>query len=372
MLDARAVRIGVPAVAVGVGVLAAVSDPGPAADAVLVGMAVAALGVWAWWPRLPTIVLALGVLVPVVLALRSGQLEPALFLVSVLTSVVAWWERSPSRAVAVGLLAAVSPGLAALLVPADEGFSWWTWVLGIVFPWLVLRLVRRQLELVATLDVARAELATRVVTEERQRIARDVHDLVGHGLAAVLLQITSARHVLRRDIDAADEAMAAAEAAGRHSMGELRRTMALLRRDGDSALTAPAVGLDGVGVLVRDAATRGLTVRHEITGDPARVNEGVALAVHRIVAESLANALHHAPQAATAVAVAVGPVEVAVQVTSTGPLRPPTDDDRPRYGLVGMRERAEVVGGELWAGSTPEGWLVRGRLPLTEPQAAAP
>ncbi len=367
ILDPHSVRVGLPVVAIGVGVLAAVSDPGRAADVVLLAVAVAVLTAWAWWPRLPTAVLTLGVVGPVVLAAGSGQLEPALFLVSVLTSVVASFERAPARAVAVLVVAAASPVAVRLLMPAQDGFSWWIWVMGMVFPWLLLRLVRRQLELVATLDAARAELAARVVTEERQRIARDVHDLVGHGLAAVLLQITSARHVLRRDVDAADDALASAEAAGRKSMGELRRTMSLLRRDGDSALAAPAAGLDGVGGLVRDAAERGLRVRHEITGDAGRVDEGVALAVHRIVAESLTNALHHAPRTNTAVTVAVGARDVEVSVTSTGPLLPQTDDDRPRYGLVGMRERAEVVGGELSAGPIPGGWAVRGRLPVSTP-----
>lgn len=365
--DARAVRVGVAAVAAAAGVLAQVSDPGTVAGAALVAVAVAALLGWAWRPRSPTVVLSIAVLVPVVLATRSGQLEPALFLVSVLAWVVAWFERSTARAVAMGGVAAAAPVLVALLVPTDEGFSWWSWVLGIVLPWLVGRLVRRQLELVATLDAARAELAARAVTAERQRLARDVHDLVGHGLAAVLLQITSARHVLRRDADAADQALAAAEAAGRRSMGELRRTMALLRSDGDGAFAAPAVGLDGVGELVRDAAERGLRVRQEITGEVSRVGEGVALAVQRVVQESLANAVQHAPQAVTTVAVAVGARDVAVEVASIGPVRPAAGDDRPRYGLVGMRERAEVVGGELSAGPTPQGWVVRGRLPLDGP-----
>jgi signal transduction histidine kinase len=252
-------------------------------------------------------------------------------------------------------------------VCACDEFSYWTWVLGIVFPWLLGRLVRRQLDLIGRLEAAREELAAQVVTEERRRIARDVHDLVGHGLAAVLLQITSARHVLRRDVDAAEEALAAAEEAGRRSMGELRRTMALLRSDEDSPFAAPSAGIDGVGQLVRDAREHGLEVAYEASGDAGRVEEGVALAVHRIAQESLANAVRHAPEARTAVSVCVGREDVAMEVTSTGRLVPREDDDRPRYGLVGMRERAEAIGGELWAGATSDGWQVRCRLPLNGP-----
>lgn len=357
------VRIGVPVLAAGVGVLAISSDPGSVSDVGQVGVAVAMFAGWAVWPRLPTLVLAAGVLVPVVLAVRSGAVEPALFLVSLLMMVVAWFERSLVWVVAVGLPAMASPLLVRVLLPADEEFSYWVWVLGIAFPWLIGGLARRQLELVGKLESAREELAARVVTENQQRIARDVHDLVGHGLAAVLLQITSARHVLRRDLDAADEALAAAESAGRHSMAELRRTMALLREEDSAAGSTPPVGLDGVAELVRDARERGLQVRHEITGGD-RVEGGVAIVVHRIVQEALANALRHAPEAATFVSVVASTKHIALEVTSVGRVHPRTEDGRPRYGLVGMREQADVAGGELSARPTAEGWLVRGRLPL--------
>lgn len=356
-----AVRLGVPVAAAGVALVAALSDPGAPADTVLIAVAAVVLAVSPSWPRLPSVVLALGVIVPVVAGVRSGQLEAALFLVSLLVLGVAWYERSTASAVAVGVLAAAAPLVARAFMPPRETFSYWIWVVGIVLPWVLGRLVRRQFDLLARLEAAQRELAARVVTAERHRIARDVHDLVGHGLAAVLLQITSARHVLRRNPDAADEALAAAETAGRASMAELRRTMSLLRNPDDAA---PAPGLDGLADLVRGAREQGLPVRHEITGDPAHVDDGQALAVHRIVQESLANAARHAPLADTVVAVTIGSDDVALEVTSTGPVTPRTDDDRPRYGLVGMRERAERAGGELSAAPTPDGWRVCGRVPV--------
>jgi signal transduction histidine kinase len=355
-----AVRRGVVVVAVGVGALAVASDPGSARDDALVGLAVLVLGAWAVRPRLPTPVLAVGVVVPVVAAVRSGQVEPALFLVSMLATGVAWFERSTAWAVAVGVAAAAAPLVTRVLMPASEAFGYWNWTLGIVFSWVLGRLVHRQLDLLARLEAAQRELAGRVVFEERQRIARDVHDLVGHGLATVLLQITSARHVLRRSTDAADEALAAAETAGRASMAELRRTMSLLRNSDDAT---PAPGLNGIADLVQLARERGLAVRHTITGDPSDIDDGQALAVHRIVQESLTNARRHAPEARTAVTVSIGSDTIAFEVTSTGPLVPRADDGRPRYGLVGMRERAELAGGELTAAPAPEGWCVRGRLP---------
>lgn len=357
-----AVRLGLPVVVLGVGALAAFSDPGSGGDLALVAVAVVVLAVSPWWPRVPSVLVAAGVVGPAVVAVSSGQFEPALFLVSLVALGVAWFERSTASAVAVGVLATAAPFVARAFMPASQDFSYWIWALGVVFPWVLGRLVRRQLDLLARLEAAQRELAARVVTEERQRIARDVHDLVGHGLAAVLLQITSARHVLRRSPDAADAALAAAETAGRASMAELRRTMSLLRNPDDAA---PAPGLDGLADLVRGAREQGLPVRHEITGDPAHVDDGQALAVHRIVQESLANAARHAPLAETVVAVTIGADDVALEVTSTGPVTPRTDDDRPRYGLVGMRERAELAGGELSAAPTPDGWRVRGRVPVT-------
>lgn len=172
-------------VGLGIGMLAAVSDPGSAAGLALVALAVVVVVLWVALPRLPALVVALGVIVPVVAAVRSGQYEPALFLVSMLATGVAWFERSMPVAVGVGVLGAAAPLAARLLMPPQESFSYWIWVLGIVFPWVLGRLVRHQFDLLARLEAAQRELAARVVTEERQRIARDVHDLVGHGLAAV-------------------------------------------------------------------------------------------------------------------------------------------------------------------------------------------
>lgn len=369
LVEPRAIRIGTTATVTGICALAVISDPGRAGDIVLVAAAAVVFVGWAWWPqrwvrRFPTPVLAIGVLVPVVAAVRSGQLEQALFLASVLALLVAWLERSTWRAVVVAVLAAAAPLVAAALMPPPETIGYWSWVLGIVFPWLLGRLVRQQLVLVTRLEAARRELADQVVAQERRRIARDVHDLVGHGLAAVLLQITSARHVLRRDVDAADEALAAAETAGRRSMAELRTTMALLRSDADEPAGPPAPGLGGVGDLVRSARADGLDVHYRTDGDLAGVDDGVALAAHRIVQESLANARRHAPRARTEVTVTVDDAAVTLDIASVGAQPAPAGDgDRPSYGLVGMRERAEVVGGRLSAGATPDGWRVHGMLP---------
>src|SRR5581483_12475897 len=139
------------------------------------------------------------------------------------------------------------------------------------------------------------ELAEQAMLEERRRIARDVHDFVGHGLAAVMLQVTSARHVLRRDPTAAEEALRVAEEVGRRSMRELRRTVAVLRSDDeDGAGVAPPVpAAEEIPALVEEARAGGLDLELEIRGELAELDPGVGLALYRIAQEALANAARH-------------------------------------------------------------------------------
>jgi signal transduction histidine kinase len=318
-----------------------------------VAVAVVVAGVWATW--VPSPLLAAAVAVLVVLAVRTGQLEQVLFLCALLGLAVAWFETAQVRAVLAGTVCAAAPVVAFVLLPPRESFGVFSWMLGIGFALVTGRLVRRQVELTERLQTAQRELAAVAVAEERRRIARDVHDLVGHGLAAVLLHLTGARHVLRRDPDAADEALAEAETAGRRSMAELRSVMALLRASDDSGTDAPIPGLADVVRLAAD-------VELAVEGDLDVPAPAVGLAAHRIVAEALTNARRHAPQARTRVRIVVSAEMVVIDVTCVGATEP-AGDDRPRYGLVGMRERAETVGGTVVAGPGPDGWLVHAELP---------
>ena len=183
-----------------------------------------AFAAWAWLPRVPIVALAVVVVASVVVAVRPGQLEPLLFELSVLAFVVGAWVPSLRLSLALGLLALAGPVIVWLTEPADADLGG-VWMLGIAFPWVVSRAVRRQMELAQQLDATRRELAEQALVAQRREIARDVHDLVGHGLAAMMLHVTGARHVLRRDPDAAEEALRAAEEQGRRSMRELRQTL---------------------------------------------------------------------------------------------------------------------------------------------------
>jgi signal transduction histidine kinase len=240
------------------------------------------------------------------------------------------------------------------------------WVVGIVFIWVVGRAVARQERLVVELEGTRRQLAQQRLLAERRRIARDVHDFVGHGLAAVMLQVTSARHVLRRDADAAEEALRSAEEVGRRSMQELRRTVTLLRSDDEAGAAATVPTAREIFALVEQARAGGLAVELRTRGDLSRIPPTVGLALYRIAQEALANAARHAPRARTVLGLELANGRVSLLAETSGPVvaGSASERERPRYGLIGMQERATALGGEFAAGPTPDGWRVRCVLPV--------
>ena len=365
-------RRSIPAFALIIAVVAVVSDPSSGADLLLAAVPVAAFALWAYVPRVPLIALALGVLCPVVAAQRDGLLEPLLFEACLLACVVALWSPSLRPAAGLGLLALAVPVAASLIQDPSEIYVG-TWMMGITFSWVISRAAARERRLAAELDANRRALAEQALLSERRRIARDVHDFVGHGLAAVMLQITSARHVLRRDPAAAEEALRSAEEVGRRSMQELRRTVALLRSDGESGLAPPLPTVEEIPALVDDARAGGLEVELRMEGDLSLISPTVGVALYRISQEALANAARHAPRARTTLAIEASSDGARLVAETTGPTlaRPRSVPDGPGYGVVGMRERAKALGGELTAGPTPEGWRVSCRLPLEAKEAAA-
>jgi signal transduction histidine kinase len=145
--------------------------------------------------------------------------------------------------------------------------------------------------------------------------------------------------------------------------------VALLRSDEEDGAVAPPVPLAGeIPGLVEEARAGGLDVELHVDGDLARLEPGVGLALHRIAQEALANATRHAPRARTVLEIEVGDAEARLVADTIGPVTPAapaSDPERRSYGVVGMRERASALGGELSAGPTVEGWRVSCRLPLS-------
>jgi signal transduction histidine kinase len=363
----------VPVFALAVTIVAITTDPSSAdglalaADLLLAAAPVVAFAVWAYRPNVPLVALSAAALVPVVVAQRSGQLEPLMFQASLLALVVGRWAPSPTTAKALGLVAVASPVAVSLIQDPSE-IAVAVWIIGILLPWVVGRAFARHEQVAAELAATRQELARQALLAERRQIARDVHDFVGHGLAAVMLQVTSARHVLRRDVDAAEEALRSAEEVGRRSMRELRRTVGLLRSDDEPGVAPPLPSVAEIPVLVEEARAGGLAVELHCQGDVLRLPPGVSVAAYRIAQEALANAARHAPRAHTLLGLELMDGAVQLVAETTGPIiaAPASERERPHYGLIGMHERAAALGGECAAGPTPSGWRVSCRLPVAD------
>jgi signal transduction histidine kinase len=204
----------------------------------------------------------------------------------------------------------------------------------------------------------------RAVEAERARIAGELHDVVTHNVSVMVVQAGAARSVLDSSPDDAREALLSVEASGRTAMSELRHLLGLLApAGGDEAVLVPQPGTGQVPSLVERVRAAGLSVELTVTG--ARdLPPGVDLAAYRVVQEALTNVIKHAGTARAAVVLEYRPDDLLITVTDDG--RPVTGSGGPGgRGLIGLRERIGLYGGELDAGPRPGGgWRVRARIPL--------
>ena len=248
-------------------------------------------------------------------------------------------------------------GVEWLWVDPDTG--WGAWMAGTTFTALAALLVRHELDLVARLRAAQAGLADRARAEERNRIARELHDVIAHTLIVSQLHVTGARLAVETDPADAARALAEAERLGRESLAEVRRAVGLLREDADGGNVAPLPGAADLPVLVERFRSAGADVTLDTAGDAGALPAVTGLAMYRIVQESLTNAAKHAPGASVVVGVDVGPARVMVTVDSAG-----SPGHGSGLGLLSMHERASALGGTCRAGPGGRGWLVRAELPL--------
>lgn len=224
-------------------------------------------------------------------------------------------------------------------------------------------------------DVNRLLLADRAVTDERRRIARELHDIVAHHITTMHLMSGGARANLDRDPETARAALITLEASGRVALAEMRQLLGVLRSDddGENAPSAPQPGVGDLDRLVAESCLAGLPTEFAATGEWRELPLPVQLAVFRIAQEALTNARKHAGAGARAtVRLAYRPGRVTVEVRDTGgakPDRPPSDAALPGsgHGLLGMRERVAVHGGFVDAGPTPDGgFRVAATIPTRE------
>ncbi len=276
--------------------------------------------------------------------------------------------------------ALVDPRRAAIAFAAVLGAGWvvmarapdlpWTELLWITLPLtgvFVLSLVAtRRTEAVRHAEerARRSEAeARRAVEEERARITRELHDVLAHSVSVMTVQASAVRRLLKPEQEREREALLTVEETGRQALAEMRRMLGIMRDDAEPAARAPQPGIGTLPQLVDQIRQSGLPVELTIEGEPVKLPAGVDLSAYRIVQEALTNTLRHAGPAHAWVAVRYGGEDVEIEVANDGS----SDGDRegPGHGLVGMRERVALCGGELVSGPRPGGgFRIAARLPV--------
>jgi signal transduction histidine kinase len=210
----------------------------------------------------------------------------------------------------------------------------------------------------------RVERARLAVADERTRIARELHDVVGHSVSVMTVQAAAARRLLRPHQDKEREALLVVEQTGREALAEMRRMVGVLRRPEEAPALAPQPSLEHLDRLIAHSREAGLPVDLRIQGTPEPLSASVDLTAYRLIQEGLTNAIKHARAQHAEVLVRYGDGHVEIRVTDDG-----TGDgggESGGHGLVGMRERVSVYGGELEAGPLAQGgYRLQAKLPIS-------
>jgi signal transduction histidine kinase len=252
-----------------------------------------------------------------------------------------------------------------LVVAAQTGHlhSASLYVIGVVLGADVGIALRWQMRALAAERANTAIVREQAMFTERQRLAREVHDVIGHSLSINLLHVTAARHALQQHGDVTDavESLAEAERVGRTAMADLRRTVSVLSSGQSDTQALP--GIADISALVAESRHAGLDVRYEPTGVCTDLGDVASLGVYRIVQESLANIAKHAPTSTATVDLAASADSLHLCVRNTLPIgRPPSTVGG--TGLSGMAARAEQMGARLYTGADADCWLVDLVVPL--------
>ncbi|WP_326626171.1 MULTISPECIES: sensor histidine kinase [unclassified Streptomyces] len=236
-----------------------------------------------------------------------------------------------------------------------------------------LRVARTQL--VVQEELTAGERARRTLLEERNRIARELHDVVAHHMSVISIQAQVAPHLVDNPSDELRENLAGIRQNAVEALTELRHVLGVLRSEDAlsmGARHAPQPTLDRLDELLANVRGAGLVVDTATTGTPRPLPPSVELSAFRIVQEALSNAMRHAPGAQVRVEAAYGTAGLTVRITNTAPDGPAAPSRGMGHGLLGMRERAAMLGGELVTGRTPDGgYEVTAILPVSAPDPAA-
>lgn len=329
------------------------------------------------------------IVAPVALRRRQPLLAACIQLVLLAASLPAWPDVAERFPVSISLLLAaystgahsrsrlaslgvVAGGSAILLFATVHGGTGYSFLL-LDLAWLFgnfIRAERRSHVLVAerAAQLEREHDATRraAAAEERARIAREMHDIIAHTVSVMTVQAEAARRVMNKQPEAAGEALRAVSDSGHQTLSELRRLLGLLGEREPDPL-GPQPGLADVPSLVDRVRGAGLPVELEIEGEQRALPPGLDLTAYRVVQEALTNALKHSGRAKTKVIVRYGEADIRIEVQDIGRPGWATSAQGAGRGLVGMRERVAMYGGEIEASPQSPGFGVRVRLPLTSP-----
>jgi signal transduction histidine kinase len=228
----------------------------------------------------------------------------------------------------------------------------------------------RAAERAAAAEAEAAEQVRRALADERAQIARELHDIVAHAMSLIAVRSGVARMVIETDPGQAREALTIIETTTRRSLREMRLLVSMLRdADDHDAELSPAPGLGDLSRLVADTAAAGVVVDVDIDGTPRDLSPAADLSAYRIVQEALTNVVRHAGPTQATVRITYLPAEVSIEVADGGPCgQAPNPGSRTGsgHGLIGMRERAAMFGGELVAGPDAAGFRVRASIPTTD------
>lgn len=298
-----------------------------------------------------------------------GQLVPVMVLVY---SLARHGDRRQRWAAAIGGIAFVS--LADLFIPLLREPS------ELLFHWASITLSfllgnsLRVFESRAREEAVRAHLAettarenaAAAVSEERARIARELHDIVAHSVGVMVVQAGAAEQVVEEDPEFARAALGTIRSTGSSALAEMRRLVTVLREPATQVDLSPQPGVATLHELVERARSTGLAVDLAIEGDTRSLPAGLDLAAYRIVQEALTNIHRHSAATRAEVRLDCGPSQLRIEVDDDGPALASAHAQGPGHGLIGMRERAALYGGRLEAAPTERGFGVRATLPLEQ------
>jgi signal transduction histidine kinase len=279
-------------------------------------------------------------------------------------------EHAEDRRARIGLLAGIAC-LWIMAITADQTtFQTFVWSAGLLAatPWFAGRVARGRRLRIAALEREREQQTRIAVSDERARIARELHDIVAHSVSVIAVQAQGAQSILDRDPERAVEALGAIERTARTALGDMRHSLAALRDGRGETSLAPEPTVDDLDELIAQARASGLQVELAIQGERRPLPHSLELSTYRIVQEALTNTIKHARGARSQVAIGYGKRELEIAVDDDGP-GPPVGprDGPPGHGLIGMRERVCALGGELYAGAgSGGGFVVHATLPVDQ------